>query len=68
MQNHDQHGKFALGNQADVGYGHPTGMTADTRIKKSMPKILDNLVEKALYGDPIAGAAVINYQLYKERK
>jgi hypothetical protein len=53
--------------------GNPSGKPAghystDGRIKKVMPLILDNLVEKALEGDPVSGAAVINYQLHKESK
>jgi hypothetical protein len=53
------------GNPAGRSAGH---YSTDGRIKKVMPLILDNLVDKALEGDPVAGAAVINYQLHKESK
>lgn len=47
--------------------GRPAGRhSPDNRIKKAMPQILENLVDKALDGDPVAGAAIVNYRLHQE--
>ena len=49
--------------------GNPAGRkqshySTEGKIKKAIPQILENLVEKALDGDPVAGAAVVNYRLH----